>query len=370
MTLRFDRGMPPFVALALLGGLLAAGALLLPWFVMDEQAARTLVQSMAQLIGGDQVQPGGEVSRALDAGVPAMLAEINKELVGIKVFSVVSVGLHAAAAGVGVFAALKAWSGQTTVEQQRAELLGAAGLVAVRPIIALLRDPGSAGLSELPGFTPPDGLFHPGIGIWVALGGAALFAVAGLLASRGESAAAPAEWTSPVAAPTGAFVPGAPAAAQAGFAPAAPQAPAYAAPPAPAAYAAPPAAAAYAAPPAPAYAPPPAAHAPAAYATAPGQPHVPAPSGYQPGSAYGDSGPGTLDRDSRLVRPNDPYAPKPMAAPAVPMKPAPAAIMPVNDPSPVADAPGAIYGVPPRPAPQAPQAPPTRTGSTAPPGLA
>lgn len=93
-------------------------------------------------------------------------------------------------------------------------------------------------------------------------------------------------------------------------------------------------------------------------------PHVPAPSQYTPGGGYGDEGPGTLDRDSRIVRPNDPYAPKPRSAPAVPIMPTPASVTPVHDPAPVAEGPGAVYGVPDNTAAQ------PRPGSTAPPGFA
>ncbi len=102
-------------------------------------------------------------------------------------------------------------------------------------------------------------------------------------------------------------------------------------------------------------------HGTAASRAAPGAAPVPT-SYYTPGGAYGDEGPGTLDRDSRLVRPGDPYAPAPRTAPAVPIPPVPAAVTPINDPAPVVETPGSTYGVP------APQAP-TRPGSTAPPGF-
>lgn len=101
--------------------------------------------------------------------------------------------------------------------------------------------------------------------------------------------------------------------------------------------------------------------------TVPGSPSYGQPvptSYYTPGGAYGDEGPSTLDRDARLVRPNDPYAPKPLTAPAVPIMPAPVEVAPVNDPAPVAETPGSVYGVP---TPQA--APQQRPGSTAPPGF-
>ncbi|MBJ7472207.1 MAG: hypothetical protein JHD16_12955, partial [Solirubrobacteraceae bacterium] len=76
----------------------------------------------------------------------------------------------------------------------------------------------------------------------------------------------------------------------------------------------------------------------------------------------------TLDRDSRLVRPNDPFAPPPLATPAVPIMPTPAAVTPLHDPAPVNDLPGATYGVPVSPPAPSPQ--PRRSGSTAPPGFA
>lgn len=118
----------------------------------------------------------------------------------------------------------------------------------------------------------------------------------------------------------------------------------------------------------------------------PSDPSVTVP--YSPGGAYGDEGPSTLDRDARLVRPNDPYAPKPRAAPAVPPMPlvkaavaepvtAPATTRPAHNAFTAPQGPfgtsQAPYGVgltpqsnvPPAPAPPGP----ARKGSVAPPGL-
>ncbi len=363
MTLRFDRSLPPAAALVLLGALMAAGALLLPWYTLNEEAAKELLKSISAMFGDSgflSEQGGNAMTAAVDAGAPQIVDEMQKELVGYKVFSAISVVLHLLAVGTGVLVGLKVWSGEGSVQQHRTELLGAAALICLRPVIAVLREPGKG--DELPGVSVPDGLFSTGPGVFLAFLGAGLV-VAGALMLR-EEASAPTEWAPAAAAPGGAFVPGAPPAAAPQVQPAAPAyaqpAQAYAPPAPPHAPSAAPAPSAYA-PPAPA---------PTAYtqpaAAAPPSFGQPAPSYYTPGGAYGEEGPGTLDRDSRMVRPNDPYAPKPLAAPAVPIMPSPAAVTPVNDPAPVVDTPGAVYGVP---AP-APAAPPQRPGSTAPPGFA
>lgn len=131
---------------------------------------------------------------------------------------------------------------------------------------------------------------------------------------------------------------------------------------------------------------------------------APTPTPWQPGDAYGNEGPGTLDRDARVVRPHDPYAPKPRATPAVPLRPLPKESLPTlsdhspfhapNGPFGTAQAsfggarPTAFprstpdadpethtngsYGVPMRsaaPVPANPGAPQPRRGSVAPPGL-
>lgn len=129
---------------------------------------------------------------------------------------------------------------------------------------------------------------------------------------------------------------------------------------------------------------------------------APVPTPWQPGDAYGSEGPGTLDRDARMVRPNDPLAPAARAQPAVPPMPLPKDALPtLSEHSPFqrtggpfgtarasfgAGAPRGFapqaaaepethtngsYGVPMRSAqrPADPAAPPARRGSVAPPGL-
>ena len=330
-----SRSFPLPALLAALGGLAALGSLMLPWFAVNTAALADVVSGM----GLDKLTlpgvPQADLSANVNAGIEQMRAQMSADLVGYKVFNPISLVPQVLGALAGIWVALRIFGGDEAPEHSSALIFGAIA-IAGRPIYALVEMP-SAGDQERLGLATP--LMTAETGIYVALAGAGLLVLAVVAAAFRGSATKSDVWIPQAGAvPGGAHVPmgltGGGAAPQA-----------YTTPSAPSHYPGPPTAAG-------------------------AGPFVPAaPMGYQPSGGYGDEGPSTLDRDSRLVRPNDPHAPKPLAAPAVPIMPAPVEVAPLHDPSPVHDAPGAIYGVPrPQAAPQA--TPETRSGSTAPPGFA
>lgn len=333
------RAFPPAAALAIIGGAAGLIALLLPWFAFDAEGMMQFAKALgidtavaqAQNVSPEQLQ------QQLSSELRGMEAAGTNGLIGYKIFSPISVVVQALAGAGAIWAALQMMGGARP-NALTAPLIGGGLVLGGRAVYGLTQIPGADELQEL-GVEAQ--LFTPAIGLWIALGaGIALLAAAAVASMEGSAEAtngSSTEWMPLAGAvPGSAHVPG-------GMTSATPAAPAAYMPSAPS----------------PAYAPPP---------PAPGGPHVAMPSQYTPGGGYGESGPGTLDRDSRLVRPNDPYAPAPRAVPAVPIMPAPASVAPVGDPSPAAEPPGAIYGVPRPVAPE--QGAPTRSGSTAPPGFA
>jgi hypothetical protein len=404
MDPRSARSIPPAVPLAVIGALLGAGAMLLPWFSVDAAGFARAMRQVAEHLG---VDTSAITSTRLDAltqqSIDQEMAKFGSDLVGWRVFRHISVALHVLGAAVGLAAALKVLSGQSTSVQQRAAFATAGAVVALRPIIALVRPPGSG---RLPEFVSQLGvtdlhLFNPAIGIWVALLGAVCLGMAAVFAHVGEEVASPeeafvAQYGAPVgAAPVGGahvptpympsgVSPAAPAAsaahAQDAAAFATPSGAAYGvgAPPAPAyapraPYGAPPPQAApYGAP-----IPPPPGFAPASIVTAsvpqPGAPRSAAPSGphvampvvRDDAGAYGSEGPGRLAQAEPLIRADDPYAPK-HAAPSAAALAAQAAkeeALRAAGRLPVQPQPTAPTALPPRPLTQ------PRGGSVAPPGL-
>lgn len=343
------RAFPPAAALAIIGGAAGLLALLLPWFAFDAEGMLQFAKALgidtavaqAQNVSPEQLQ------QQLASQLKSMEAAGTNGLVGYRVFSPITVVAQGLAGAAAIWAALQMMGG-ARASSLTGPLIGGGVVLGGRAIYGLTQVPGTDELGQL-GIEAQ--LFSPAIGLWVGLGAGIALLVAAALATMEGSAEATngssTEWMPAAGAvPGSAHVPGGMTSAT----------------PAPAAYM--PAA------PATAYAPPPAPAHGGSPVASPGGPHVAMPSQYTPGGGYGDSGPGTLDRDSRLVRPNDPYAPTPRAVPAVPIMPAPANVAPVGDAPPAVDPPGAIYGVPrPAPAPTE-QGAPTRPGSTAPPGFA
>lgn len=307
------RSVPLPALLAALGGLTALVSLMLPWFSINTAALADLMAG----IGLEKLTLPGmtpqDMQSNVNAGLEQMRAQMSADLVGYRTFHPITVGLQILGGLTALWVAMRIVGGDEPHTHSGA-LLGAALPIAGRPIYALVKMPGADTQATL-GLSSP--LLTAENGLYVSIGAGALLVLAVAAAAMRRSAAKSNAWTPPVGG-----VPGG-------------------------------------------------AHVPMGLTgnASPSQAYAAAPSAYVPSGGYGEAGPSTLDRDSRLVRPNDPYAPPPLAAPAVPIMPAPAQVMPLHDPAPVTDNPGAIYGVPrPQAAPAAEPAP--RPGSTAPPGFA
>ncbi len=306
------RSLPLPALLAALGGLAALASLMLPWFSINTAALADVVAGM----GLDKLTLPGvapqDMQASVNLGLEQMRAQIQADLVGYRTFHPITVALQALGGVTALWVALRIFGGDEP-HTHSGTLLGAAIPIAARPIYALMNMPGADAQAQL-GLSSP--MMTAENGIYLSIGAAVLLVLAvGAAAVRG-SAAKSGAWTPPAGG-----IPGS-------------------------------------------------AHVPMGLTGQAAAPQAyPAPAAYVPSGGYGEEGPSTLDRDSRLVRPNDPYAPRPLTAPAVPIMPVPAQVMPLHDPAPVTDSPGAIYGVP---RPEAAQAnePTPRPGSTAPPGFA
>lgn len=327
-----SRSLPLPAVVAALGGIGAIVSLLLPWFEVNTAALADVIAGMdldkLTLPGLDPQ----DVRQGVSAGVEQMRASMSADLVGYRTFHPITVVLQALGGATALWVALRILGGDEPHTHSGA-LLGATVAIAARPVYALVNMPGAEAQASIPLLTADHGLY-------LAIASAALLILAVLAAMFRGSAAQSNDWT-----PQAGAVPGS-AHVPMGLTAQAPAPQAYTTPSGPSHH---PAGGSIPAPPA------------AAFSAG-------APVPYEPSGAYGAEGPSTLDRDSRLVRPNDPLAPKPRAAPVVPIMPAPVEVTPLRDHTPVHDTPGATYGVP-RPAPVESTDPTRRPGSTAPPGF-
>lgn len=232
MTIRRDQ-LHPALILAALGALLTVGSLWLPWFRFDAAAFAEFIRLNGAMFGLDPSVTPSQIDSGAGFASAMLQDQLGGNLLGkevLKTSSLLVLGLGA----VGAFVAIaRVLQGERTLQGARAELAGAAVMLGLRPVIGLVSPPGPSG-----DFGPAAAdlaLLAPTTGIWVALLGAVLVALAALVAGFGE----PEEQPAPALAPPATELPGAAGHPQAAPLPSAagyPQGAAAAAVPPPAAF--------------------------------------------------------------------------------------------------------------------------------------
>jgi hypothetical protein len=190
-----DRSVPPAVLLAVAGALVSAISMWFPWYQLDPDALLQALGRFTQRSGASAVVGSDFVAQQR----PAMVALADRtqwHFIGHLVFGGRNVAVHLGACAVVLLVGLAAATGRISRSLQLVLFAGGALILAARPIIALLKEPGEAYVVAR--FVHPAGMTARDVapasyGVWVALLGAALVLIAAVVAARAADEPAPDE---------------------------------------------------------------------------------------------------------------------------------------------------------------------------------